>query len=59
MTFTCTIDMGNEAFADFPGMELARILRRLAAAMDETDASEDCGKLHDINGNTVGEYDIR
>ena len=58
MTFTCTIRMDNEAFGDFPGEELARILRRLAAAMDETDASEDRGKLHDINGNTVGEYSI-
>jgi hypothetical protein len=56
---TITIDMDNAAFEDAPGSELARILRRLAKAVDGHDFDpRDSGKLYDINGNTVGSFTV-
>lgn len=49
---TITIKTDNAAFED-KGVELARILRRLADAMESTNGEYN-GKLIDVNGNTVG-----
>lgn len=46
----------NAAFAD--GLfeaEAARILRKVA---DEVEAGKDCGVMHDVNGNRVGEWSL-
>lgn len=58
MKLTITIDMDNAAFADYPGPEIVRILRRLAQeycdwGIDGTWGSRNRA-LRDINGNTVG-----
>lgn len=57
MAFKLTIETDNAAFADADGpQELARILRELADKIDETNwlTIPDAGRVHDINGNTVG-----
>ena len=56
MTFTCTIKMDNDAFGEGPATELGRILRQLA---DNIEKDGDInGSLSDINGNTVGVFEI-
>lgn len=57
-----TISTENAAFQPFPGQEAARLLRRLADRLDGTTGPEldhriDGGKLLDVNGNTVGEWE--
>lgn len=56
MTFRLRIETDNEAFAGTAGIELARILNRLAIRVADWPGCNDFSvKLHDINGNTVGE----
>lgn len=54
MRFTVTIDVDNAAFEEDPGMEVARILRKIA----DIQAAEraDAGTFTDSNGNTVGSF---
>lgn len=49
------ITMDNAAFRDEPATELARILRRLAEAVEDGSSDQD---LLDYNGNTVGRFRI-
>lgn len=54
---TIKISTANEAF-DSPGPEIARILQRLAIAMEYfpfTSGNEEI-KVFDSNGNTVGSF---
>lgn len=53
MAFSLKIKTGNEAFADDPAIELARILRRVA---DRIEVGETDGKCMDVNGNAVGAF---
>lgn len=55
MELTLTMTMDNAAFEDFPGTEAARILREVAKKIENgyTD-----GRMMDINGNKVGEWEI-
>ena len=59
MEVTIRIDCDNAAFDDYPGEELARILRKLADEIKD-DGPHGCYTpsvaLRDANGNTVGEY---
>lgn len=55
--FVVEINMENAAFDDEPMTEVARILRDLATKC-ETGACRDNGDLRDINGNTVGVYNV-
>jgi hypothetical protein len=57
MKATIEIDMGNEAFADNQGCELALILRRLAYKIDYVGSfcCDDETPLFDGNGNRVGQ----
>lgn len=56
---TITIDMGNAAFADNGGAEVAEILERLAYGLPFKVADgETGGKLLDSNGNTVGTWEV-
>ena len=56
MTFKLAIKCDNEAFAEWNGIEIARILRGLADRVDGDAVPFDFGaRLMDINGNAVGE----
>ena len=60
-TFTLNIDTGNAAFEGSGlGNEVSRILRELAAHLEDMDATELPleARLRDINGNTVGSWRI-
>ncbi len=52
MRFEIYINSDNAAFADDPGPELARILRKEADKLE--DWCECSETLYDINGNAVG-----
>ena len=54
--FTLTIDTDNDAFADDPQAEIARILRKVARRVA---CGEDTGRCMDANGNGVGGYEHR
>lgn len=57
-TFKVSIEMDNAAFVDDTGRcEVARILADLATTIEE--GGDMNRRLVDINGNTVGESDIR
>lgn len=52
-TFTVTFNTNNDAFAEDPAPEIARILRELA---DKVAEGDDLGliRLRDVNGARVG-----
>lgn len=58
--FSLEIEMGNAAFSDDPGAEVARILRDIAdkvtrgAGFAVGDATGT--PIHDVNGNRVGTW---
>jgi len=57
MKLTVNIRMDNAAFED--AGELSRILRDLAKTLDGRTFDSECGStVRDINGNTVGTYQI-
>lgn len=62
MKFTLTINMDNAAFGDWPAPELRRILRNAADQVHvdphDTRVGANEGSLRDINGNTVGRWEI-
>lgn len=66
---TITIDTSNDAFADNPAPEVARILRRLAERLEDGALGDPIGRvfhpafgygarLYDVNGNTCGDVEI-
>lgn len=55
--FTLTIDTANDAFNDAPERELARILRNVADKL-ETVGTGNRAPVRDVNGNTVGRWEI-
>jgi hypothetical protein len=55
MKFELKIECDNDAFGDWPGIEVARILRDVANRVDG-DAEGTHGGVRDANGNTVGEW---
>lgn len=63
MRFTLSIDLDNDAFAapaDGTG-ELGRTLRQLGVMFDDsasTLAALEGGKVRDVNGNTVGAWQV-
>lgn len=48
-----TIETSNAAFDESPGCEVARILRKLANAIEDGKEPE---KIYDYNGNVVGHF---
>lgn len=55
--FTLTIETGNAAFEDAPLSEVARILRELATAAENSEgASAGAGKIRDANGAACGSW---
>jgi hypothetical protein len=56
--FTLEIETDNSAFSDGDkGRELARILRKIASII-ETDGRADRRRVLDINGNSVGKWEV-
>ena len=55
MKATITVRMDNDAFADTPASELARILREAA---DQAEDGETEFALRDITGNAVGKFAV-
>lgn len=54
--FTLTINTDNAAFAIDPGAEIARILHTVGDRLINGNTAG--GNVCDINGNTVGEWEI-
>lgn len=55
--FKLRFDTDNAAFDDGNGQaEIARILRELADKIAGQHGEEGAGRVHDINGNSVGTY---
>lgn len=59
--FKLHIDLENDAFADDPRAEIARILKHLANNIEDIDLYTlcYCQNIKDINGNFVGTYAIK
>jgi hypothetical protein len=53
-----TIALGNAAFGEEPGLEVARILRKLADRAENYFDSGFGGRLLDVNGNKVGTAEV-
>lgn len=60
MKYELEIDCGNAAFQNHPSEEIARILRKLVADMEDGkfDATNEIS-LWDINGNIVGRCSLQ
>jgi hypothetical protein len=56
MNLKININLDNEAFEDQEG-EISRILRQLAEKISY-DGRIDGGKIMDVNGNSVGTWEI-
>lgn len=56
MEFIARLDMDNAAFEDRAATELARILENIARKVKRGD---DAGKIMDVNGNSVGSWEVR
>ncbi len=54
---TITINTDNAAFGEYPGEEVARILRKAAQRVEDNGPSD--FPLMDYNGNRVGGLDWR
>jgi hypothetical protein len=60
MKLTITVECDNAAFEDAPGYELARILEEQARNFrDVPSATKFVDKLYDVNGNKVGEINLK
>ena len=61
MTFTMTLECDNAAFDQDPQIEIARILAKLADQIHrgpDMIGAEAGGRLLDINGNHVGDWEV-
>lgn len=59
MKLTIEIKLDNAAFGGYNGHEIARILRKMATGLDDTDCSiGDRGPLGDINGKPCGKWKV-
>jgi hypothetical protein len=58
MTFAFVLNLDNDAFADAPEIEIARLLRDAAGRVEGGFFGQE-GRVHllkDINGNNVGQF---
>ena len=53
--FKMEFKTGNAAFEDYAEQEISRILKEIA---DKVENGSTGGKVRDINGNTIGEWDL-
>lgn len=56
--FTLTIKTENAAFDRRGGSEIARLLAVVATHVRGRDLDADSGTLRDVNGNTVGRWEV-
>jgi hypothetical protein len=56
MTFTINMTCDNAAFEDEPEAEVARILRSIAAQLEQEGTSRFYETIFDENGNVVGRW---
>lgn len=56
MRFKLMMSCDNAAFEDRPGPEVARILRAIAARVEDWDGYDKYQTVFDINGNDVGRW---
>ena len=54
--FTLKINTDNDAFADYPSVELADLLRKVAVRLE---GAANSGTIRDVNGNNVGHFEYR
>lgn len=59
MDFTVTIHTGNDAFADDPVGELARLLRTIADRIEAGDDISHYRTILDSNGNDCGRFALK
>lgn len=59
MTFTLTIELGNDAMQDYG--DIASALRTLARRISNNGEAVlvDGGKIMDANGNSVGSWEVK
>jgi hypothetical protein len=60
MRFTLEIKMDNAAFQDDPMGELSQTIKEVAEILPNSSENiRRCsGKIKDVNGNTVGEWEV-
>jgi hypothetical protein len=59
MQFIMKVNMNNAAFEESSGDEVCRILDKVSIFVEGSDLSVGDGySVYDINGNTVGRWDI-
>jgi hypothetical protein len=59
MTFTINMTCDNAAFEDEPEAEVARILRSIAAQLEQEGTSRFYETIFDENGNDVGRWRLK
>lgn len=52
---TLEFSMTNAAFEDYPRQEAAQILRKIAGQLEN---GSEYGNIRDLNGNTIGKWDM-
>lgn len=59
MTFTLTIELGNDAMQDY--VDIASALTKLSERLSDVGgaAKYDGGGVMDLNGNSVGSWEVR
>jgi len=57
-TFNLSIEMDSDAFAQYGGAEVQRILAKASEQVQYGAGEGDTGTLRDSNGNTVGTWEI-
>ncbi len=61
-TFKLKIELENDAFAEYPILEIADMLEKLSQKMREDCTTNNYAfyrDLRDVNGNVVGKYAIK
>jgi len=56
-SFTLTIELGNAAMSS--RRDIARALTALASSAKLGDRTESSGTVRDLNGNTVGRWEVK
>ena len=57
-TFNLNFRVTGAAFEDYQGDEIARILGAIAASFEGEQLIEQSRTIRDVNGNTIGTFDL-
>lgn len=60
MQFKLTIELGNDAMSRYDDVAdaLAKLAKTLRHGTDDLVGAADAGRIRDINGNTVGTWEV-